>query len=654
MKRFLKSCEFMDKFKYKFYFRIGNTIQNSTLFSIFISILVISPLIAYFVLIANNTWQRTSPKINVQEYDVNKRPYMNLTKDNFRFAFRIILQNGSVFSGNITDYFQFDINYRFMAQNLSAFYQLDSQSFVMEKCKKENFMDFENYYDLNLRDAFCLSYDSMNIGGYWDEEKAACLQITLGYCNSRSNINCKSKMEIIDELQGGYIYVYIESQDVDATNYKTPLKKSMKTYFQSLDLQRKKDWYFYMQQVELFTYDNLIYNYNANQQFFNKQFSMVSDSLTANDESHVVDMFIFSSNKIQIIERTYMTLLEAAAVVGGISSFVLVMGTFITFKYNDMRLQTKLINKLFSFDLNNSKKITETMKEIKLFKTEHDITEKNSAISRVLKKGSLKFKNTDTEPNINIANEILNIDSKNLNFFLTENKLKDFIDTPRSSARNDHNLESENSPIKFEMGLSSLSKIQNREDSSKKNLSKSEEKYLKTIEYEKNNDFELNQQIKENKKFTKIKFSTWEIINCIVFPFCKSRKTRMKYDLYMKSSNYLLKYINIFNFIKRLEDIEKMKSILLNNHQLALFNYLSKPTVSLMNDESNDDDKNYMSHLDKLLLLTNNMNKNDENITQVIQNYYNELIDKGNQTLIDIRLFDYLDEDFKRKLKFNK
>ena len=99
-------------------------------------------MIVYFVLIANNTWQRTSTKINVQEYDVNERSYMNLTKDNFRFAF--ILQNGSVFSGNITDYFQINAIYQYLARNLSTFYQLDSQSFVMEKCKKENFMDFEN------------------------------------------------------------------------------------------------------------------------------------------------------------------------------------------------------------------------------------------------------------------------------------------------------------------------------------------------------------------------------------------------------------------------------------------------------------------------------------------------------------------------------
>ena len=177
---------------------------------------------------------------------------------------------------------------------------------------------------------FVLTNHSMNIGGYWDEEKAACLQIALGYCNPTSNINCKSKIEIIDELQGGYIYVYTESQDVKTSNYRTPLKKSIKTYFQSLDFQRKKDLYFYMQQVELLTYDNLIYNYNANQQFFNKQFSMVSD---------IIDMQIFVSNKIQTIQRTYMTLLEAAAVVGGISNFVLALGTFITFKYNDMRLK---------------------------------------------------------------------------------------------------------------------------------------------------------------------------------------------------------------------------------------------------------------------------------------------------------------------------
>ena len=419
MKKIVKSFAFFDIFKYKFYLRVGNTIQNSTFFSIAISILLISPLLVYFFLIAKNTWQRTAPKIIVQEYDVNERPYMKLTQDNFRLGFRIILQNGSIFHSNMEDYFSIYGVYNHISQNSSSFQTTEHKIFPMEKCKRENFKDFETYYDLNLELAICLTNHSMNIGGYFDESNVGMFQIVISFCNSSVNINCKSQNDIITELQGSYIYIYIESQDVEATNYKNPLKKSMKTYFQLFDFYRTKALQFYMEQVDLVTYDNLVYNNDATHEYFNKQFSTMTDSITMDKRTgDVIHLQIFASNKIQTIQRTYMTLLEAAAVVGGISSFLLVFGTFITFQYNDMRLQTKLINKLYSFDFNDPNKIkkrkNDTKEQIKLFKTQIDMKDHSRAFTKLFKKSiqinQPKLKSLDSEPNI--PNEMVNIDEK--------------------------------------------------------------------------------------------------------------------------------------------------------------------------------------------------------------------------------------------------
>lgn len=79
----------------------------------------------------------------------------------------------------------------------------------------------------------------------------------------------------------------------------------------------------------------------------------------------------------------------------------------------------------------------------------------------------------------------------------------------------------------------------------------------------------------------KLKFTTCETVLCIFFPFALSRTLKRKYELFKKASNYLLKYINIFYLIKMLESVEKMQSILMNSQQITLFNYISKPRITL-------------------------------------------------------------------------
>ena len=175
-------------------------------------------------------------------------------------------------------------------------------------------------------------------------------------------------------------------------------------------------------------------------------------------------------------------------------------------------------------------------------------------------------------------------------------------------------------------------------------LSSMRDKNKNTITSEKkcsNDDDEKSQ-----KKGSKLKFSTCELMFCILMPFLLPLKLNNKYKLYEKASEYLMKYINIFYLIRMVDDVQKMKSILLNNHQLTLFNYISKPIISLQ-EETQD---NYLSNLEKVFVLANNDSLKQE-IIQEIVSYYQELKIKGSWSLIDKRLFDYLDENFKKTLK---
>jgi len=626
-------------FKYKFFFRIGKTIEDSTSFSTCISILVLTPLVVYFILIANTTIKHSQNKTNIQEYDVNARPNLTLTMDNFRLAFRIIFANGTMLSPDVFEnYFDFYNIYEEMRQTNNQFFLDYSKTFVFKACNKNDFLDFSEYFDLNLEKAFCLYNHSMNIGGYWDETSIRTFQFGMALCGTLSNkTTCVNQGDVLRDLQDSYIYIYIESQDVDASNYTNPLKKSMKTFFQIIDFTKRKELDFYMQQVQLQTYDNLIYNSEPENQFFNKQFNMVSDSVThlntsATISTTIILMGLFSSNTIQQIQRTYMTLVEAGAVVGGISSFVIVLGSLISFLYNDMKIKMKFINHLYDFDMNEER-------SLKIDKT----TLFSSALKpNCLEMEELKSKaKRSSDSELIIPDEITQREEKNIpHDYHTKTSFRKYMGTSNKDFKiNEHQAK-----------ISGTHKTQKtiffeKEESKKISQTIYIEKKINLTPIDKNL-YDENSFRKDDKGIpesnAKLKFTTCEMILCILFPFCLPHKIKNKYKLYQKGSEYLMKYINIFNLVRMLDEVQKLKSILLNNQQLALFNYISKPTICLADEES----ENPIIHLKNSF-----DNKKKEEFSELIRKYYKEIKMKNSWSLIDMRLFDCLDENLKKALK---
>lgn len=675
-KKFLSLFRFSDLYKQKFNIHIGDSVENSTFFSIIVSIIVVTPLLIYFLMITAKTFNRTQVNINVQEYDVNERPTLVLTKSNFRFAFRIILGNRSSFSGDIEEYFDFEIGFRNVSQKNGQF-TFNRVNYLLSACKAEDYLDFPKYYDLNLKYAFCMApannSTTMEIGGYWDEEKTGMFDFRMHFCNTTQNKSkCKDRNIIEQEMKESYFYVYIESQDVDGTNYEKPLKKSLKTFFQLLDFTTRKEILFYMQKVELHTFDSLIYNINSNDQNFYRQINVLSDSLTLNSvkDTMLIRMQILASNKVQIIERTYLTLIEAAAIVGGISSFLLVFGAVIASNYNEMRLKVKLINKLYSFNLQSNLKNQEKVKlfvpqiQKNIFK---EILEDKA---QILKKSQrVESENQIDIPEENILMSKKSDDNNLANFKEGKAIINNLFISDKQNPQNDDNKHKNkfisadfkqntkgNLPIKSEIEILSISNtskfrkiLQKKEiDQLSDRIKNNEGKQIdhKNNKNNDNNDDDEKSSLQEKEEETKLKFSTMEIVRCTIFPLYLRKDLKSKFLLYKRASKYLLKYIDIFYLIKKLEDIEKLKILLLNDHQLALFQYISKPDISLEESKINDEN-NFMRKLEQLFPSS----KSNEDLLPEIKCYYKNLIRRGNWSLTDVRLFDFLNENIKKYLK---
>lgn len=114
---------------------------------------------------------------------------------------------------------------------------------------------------------------------------------------------------------------------------------------------------------------------------------------------------------------------------------------------------------------------------------------------------------------------------------------------------------------------------------------KEDEKYSKSIMEDKKTINEcLTNQIKRHltrksniqlDKKLKIKNSVCEIVYKYFCFFCVKKTNKIKDDFYKKGFEKINHHMNIINFIRKMEEVDFLKYILLNQDQLKIFHYLS-------------------------------------------------------------------------------
>lgn len=79
-------------------------------------------------------------------------------------------------------------------------------------------------------------------------------------------------------------------------------------------------------------------------------------------------------------------------------------------------------------------------------------------------------------------------------------------------------------------------------------------------------------------------FSVWEIVIKFVCFCCPNRKIKSKCQLMNKGYEKLNYNMNVLTYIRKMQEIDILKFILLNKDQITLLNFLSKPSVSLVSN----------------------------------------------------------------------
>ena len=152
-------------------------------------------------------------------------------------------------------------------------------------------------------------------------------------------------------------------------------------------------------------------------------------------------------------------------------------------------------------------------------------------------------------------------------------------------------------------------------------------------------NLEQYQKLKKKENFFGVGFCNFLKI------LMKNRSLNLKNrdKLFMKAEEQVMGELDILQILKKLQEIEKLKRILLSDEQLYLFNLLSKPMILLDNQEKRGNQYVDAGADDKLYKFSLKEKKSLQKET--LSQLYDKMQKKPEKSEIDKRIMKLLDED---------
>jgi hypothetical protein len=469
-----------------------------------------------------------------------------------------------------------------------------------------NFNDNISLYNSfeNLESYYCLKSDSINItlfGSFGDLSRGySYLNLYLNRCKNDSfynhhNITCNSEHMINSTLSGVAIYLRIAYVDltIDHSDYHSPIKPYIKSDAFQISPSFYPRFFYYFQKFSYF--NDVGYFCKELKSLVGYKFEKFSEINSLKNPFVVPEAFSLFSITLTSDEehfvRSYQKIQNLIANLGGLVKGVVLIGECVLLYFSKKSLFVHYANSIMYYQKESTNK--------GVFNT----------------KISMNFSN-----HVNVVN--LN---KIKNFATTTNN----NDSPSMKVQKNQNLNkkqnfNENQNFKFK-------KI---EISQTLKLKKRQEKYIdREINHPKDYQLNLNCSFNDLKniissklKPKKIKMTIIEMIcptgNC--FQKCIRNKNRVNF--YMRSEKLLREILSMENVLHVLTQYDVLKTILLDEKKLTVFNSL--PKLSLEDHEKllNNRKCNFInsnSNQDKLLECLSSLNK-EVSLDNRLINYFAE------------------------------
>lgn len=640
MMRFLAT---LDLFKSNFVLRFRKDVKISTGLGLCFSLAII--LILAFYASQSDVFYRHAPKVLDSCTGLDTRRTIDFDKK----IFAVGVSDDNTNAG-IVDPTLFTINV------VNYFYNQDTgigteDHKTMHLCTEADFPENPQLYTaLNLKNNFCIENSTFTLKGYWDEPEMDYMSLTLNLCdNETSNGTCQSYDQMLSQLKGKIFNLYYYDIVFDSSNQKTPLKKVVVNEWTFIDVRINKEAELFIQNLKTKTDDGLLFEswtYIDESQFVSKatDISFADD----NDTSTARITFSFVAAKTERnIQRIFLKVSDLLANLGGISSTLMFIGSIFVVMEQKFLIKKTMLNTLFSFKIKKKKKSKINSKRpsqpqpnqyqnvlASEVKTERaSITDQRDIIFTAKNIETTTFKEEQGKVESNKRCNFTKIDKKVLTEGMEDNPMQASENEFRNSEIKISGIQKSNS---FEsLALSPMRKKRPSVFSKKGESPKhrNTQDVLKFQEYKKkiidNQDLGLNAY----------EYLFWRIKRKLFF--WKKLKRNHEAAIFDESEKLFDENVDILGILKKLQEIEKLKNILLTPYQLKLFNFISKPVVYINDEEKSN--KNFSKS--KTLDIELGNSENEKDMVKDLLKHFEDLKAKGGLTEIDRRLLENLDKD---------
>lgn len=574
----------IDLFKSQVLFYYQGTSRQSSLTGVILSIMI-------FVFL---TYQFAN-----SEFFAKQSPLVLTQALSSTHASRINFNQRSPFMVAIADLYNGE---RFMDPSvfqIYAFFNINgsNQPIPSHPCTYEDVREAMNYSyftTLQIYKVYCLQQKNFFLEGFIDEYSWKTIQVSLYPCsNQTSNKTCKTPEEIKQISKTKLLSVVYESAQIDANDYENPLKKKIIPPVVTINPSLKKSKIIYLQNVEVKTDNGWLFagtNFEIKTGIALDTYADEIDLRLDNSDLFAY-ISVAASKRSVLCQRVYQKLPEALASVAGMANLFIILGMQLCNLISYLASMRYILNKLYYFEKickkhEDNKKEDKNKKSLENLQSNSSLNQnphenkmnKSKFYSMIQQQETLRKTESDIElrPKIELPN---------FNYSLIEIKENKNDKTP-SYRLNQIEIKEDSFILEKYSQELELPKAQiNDKKTIEKKRSESEKKLTGTnLENKFENLISMKTFHEKNDRNAPLNLSICEYIKYSIKKQLCCKKTE-KEQIIEKAEKIYKNELDISNILTKVHEIENLKLLLLDSDQIVLFNYLTKPIISLKKNE---------------------------------------------------------------------
>ncbi|CAK56767.1 unnamed protein product (macronuclear) [Paramecium tetraurelia] len=590
----LKSLKKVDIFSQPVQLLIKSEEGHKTLFGACLTLGLISFFLYLLVINLYTLGQRDNPTSLTTEVYHAQPEYYKFNEQNFTLTFAIQSPDYATYIDESVYVVEAQITTKkTKTVDSQKIDEWTSQELPLTSCTPELIrqVELQEYFShLNLPTNYCIDWNRINeliLEGTFDSQSYSFIQLQFKMCNkqTKKTKECKSRDEIKQLLEQNYFSLQMSSYVVDVKNEEEPFKPKGEDIFTTISSKIFKEISFYMQPITVFTDLGLITEDNEIHKTL--RYKRHTEMIDLNQSDLIMNVVIRLDQIEQQYYRSYTKIQFILSQMGGLWQVFFTIAFLIQKPINMLSYYVRILNSLFEFE-QEKKKTTITQRE--------DDRNQEAPQQELMTRKQLQ--------------------STREGLFV-ENKKKAF-----------QRLQSIKIKKKQMEVIDSLVVDPQSKEEAKLELTKAI-------------SFSIKKYFQSISKKLKMKWTDYlYFISC----FVNSKNYKSLQIEY--SVKKIIKQMDILYIMKKLQEIDKLKMILLTESQIKVFDYLQKPTIPLdPNSKQFSINQHYYSILKPM--------KSDFQRAVDAQNAFKEIVENLDNP-INVKLINSIDKTIVDLLKMRK